>query len=80
MKKKIDIVLITVIITITIVFINQIYQDYEKIEFLENKLAQRNLEYEWLSEITDALVNGDSYDFKEKLNEIIEYREKHPEL
>lgn len=35
----------------------------DKIEFLEAELAQKNLEYEWLTEITDSLV-------KEEITEI----------
>ena len=63
--KKSEIILCGIIVSISLIMGNQIYQDNLKIDFLENALATKNLEYEWLKEITDSLLNGS--DFNENL-------------
>jgi len=58
--KKIVILLIVIISTVSLISGYQIYQDTLKIEFLEKELATKNLHYEWLSEITDYLVSNNT--------------------
>ena len=67
-------------VVMSLIMGNQIYQDNLKIDFLENALTTKNIEYTWLKEITDALMYGDSsYNFQEKFNEIMEEpREMYP--
>lgn len=35
---------------------SQLYESHQKVEFLENALGVKSLEYEWLSEITDSVL------------------------
>ena len=35
---------------------SQLYESHQKVEFLENALSVKSLEYEWLSEITDSVL------------------------
>ncbi len=54
---------------------HHIYWDNVKIEFLEDKLFTKSTHYEWLSEITNSLMNGDNGNFQENIDKIKEFNE-----
>jgi len=60
---------IGIIFIIMTVSANQVHQDSVRIDFLEGELATKILHYEWLSEITDSLMDEDfKKDWKEFQN------------
>lgn len=50
--------IVVALVAVIFVINDQLEYEKSKVEFLEDSLAQKNLEYEWLSEIADELVDG----------------------
>jgi len=78
--KQTKIILVLVLISVICAVSLQNYNVSIKNSILENALAQKNLEYIWLKEITDSLLYNNGNESQQQFEKIKEYRDKHPQV